>query len=243
MGIIKFILDIIFPIYCISCKKEGSAWLCDKCLNKIIFKVNQTCPICNKIITPNGEACFSCQHQSAIDGILVASFYRKNKKKTVVAALIHFYKYRFVDTIGLSLGKILERSILRSTLPLPEIIIPVPLHHRRLRWRGFNQSQLLATYLGENLTPGFGIPVATDALLRNRYTKPQMEIKNRQKRELNTQDAFSFNGKKITSGEIRGKVIFLVDDIATTGSTLFECAKELKKTGAKKVYGIVLARQ
>ncbi|KKP84384.1 MAG: hypothetical protein UR83_C0022G0021 [Candidatus Moranbacteria bacterium GW2011_GWF2_35_54] len=108
MGIIKFILDIIFPIYCISCKKEGSAWLCDKCLNKIIFKVNQTCPICNKIITPNGEACFSCQHQSAIDGILVASFYRKNKKKTVVAALIHFYKYRFVDTIGLSLGKILE---------------------------------------------------------------------------------------------------------------------------------------
>jgi ComF family protein len=173
---------------------------------------------------------------------LVSSFYRINKEKTILAKLIHYYKYRFVSDIGLSLGKILEKSVLLSSVPLPEMIVPVPLHSRRLRWRGFNQSLLLAQYLGKNLTPGLEIPILDKALRRNRYTKPQMEIKNRQKRELNTKDAFGFD-KKFDTKKLKGKNIFLIDDIATTGSTLFECAKVLKNKGAKKVYGIVLARQ
>ena len=158
-----------------------------------------------------------------------------------MAKLVHYYKYRFVSELSLTLGKILEKSILASTLPLPEILIPVPLHPRRLRWRGFNQAQLLAQYLGKNLTPGLELPVYSDILLRSRYTKPQMEIKNRQKRQVNTQDAFSLNAQK--SFQIKDRIIFLVDDIATTGSTLFECAKVLKQAGAKKVYGVVLTRQ
>lgn len=241
MDIKKLILDIVFPIYCISCKTEG-VWLCDKCQNKIILKTEQTCPICKKIIVPNGEVCFSCKHQAAIDGILVASFYKINKNKTILASLIHCYKYRFITAISVSLGKILEKSILLSSLPLPDIIIPVPLHKRRLRWRGFNQSQLLALYLGKNLTPGFDIPVFDNFLLRNRYTKPQMKIKNRLERLDNVNNAFVLNDtfdKKI----VREKQILLVDDIVTTGSTISECAKELKKAGAKKVYAVVLARQ
>ncbi len=240
MDIKKFILDTVFPVYCISCDKEG-AWFCEKCFSKIIFKIEQTCPICKKATIPNGEICFGCKYKNDIDGILVSSFYKKNKQKTNVAKLIHYYKYRFVSGISEVLGKILEKSILASTLPLPEILIPVPLHPRRLRWRGFNQSQLLADYLGVNLTPGLDIPVRTDILIRKRYTKPQMEIKDRRKRTINTHDAFGFNLD--TSQMIKGKIVFLIDDIATTGSTLFECAKVLKEAGAKKVYGIVLTRQ
>ncbi|MDX9912965.1 MAG: phosphoribosyltransferase family protein [Candidatus Moranbacteria bacterium] len=240
MDIKKFILDTVFPIHCIACNKEG-VWFCEKCFNKIIFKIEQRCPICKKVIIPNGETCFSCKYENDIDGILVSSFYRKKKEKTIVAKLVHYYKYRFVSELSLTLGKILEKSILASTLPLPEILIPVPLHPRRLRWRGFNQAQLLAQYLGKNLTPGLELPVYSDILLRSRYTKPQMEIKNRQKRQVNTQDAFSLNAQK--SFQIKDKIIFLVDDIATTGSTLFECAKVLKQAGAKKVYGVVLTRQ
>ncbi|HBI16803.1 MAG TPA: hypothetical protein DDY52_01415 [Candidatus Moranbacteria bacterium] len=240
MDIKKFILDMVFPIYCISCHQEG-VWFCDKCFQKLIFKTEQTCPICKKIIVPNGEICFDCKYQNNIDGILVSSFYRKKKEKTMVAKLIHYYKYRFISSIGQILGKVLEKSILNSTLPLPEIIIPVPLHPRRLRWRGFNQSAILAHYLGENLTPGFSIPVYSDILARNRYTQPQMEIKDKQKRVINAQNAFSLNPKE--NSKIKGKTIFLVDDIATTGSTLFECARVLKEGGAKKVYGVVLARQ
>ncbi|MFA6183473.1 MAG: ComF family protein [Parcubacteria group bacterium] len=242
MDIKKFILDTIFPIYCVSCEKVGT-WLCDECFAKIIIKTEQICPICKKTTTPNGETCFSCKYKNDIDGILVSSFYRKNKEKTILAKLIHYYKYRFISDISLSLGKILEKSILLSSLPLPEIIIPVPLHARRLRWRGFNQSLLLAQYLGTNLTPNLEIPVWEKALLRNRYTKPQMEIKNRQKRRLNTKNAFKFNTKDFDINQIKEKNIFLIDDIATTGSTLFECAKVLKESGAKKVYGIVLTRQ
>lgn len=240
MDIKKIILDIVFPIYCIGCDKEG-VWFCEKCFSKIIFKVEQTCPICKKVTIPNGEVCFNCKYKNDIDGVLVASFYRKNKKKTILAQLIHYYKYRFASEISTALGQILEKSILNSTLPLPEALIPVPLHPRRLRWRGFNQSELLAVYLGENLTPGLPLPVYSNAILRTRYTKPQMEIKNRDQRKINTQDAFNLNSS--LAPEIKGKIIFLIDDIATTGSTLFECAKVLKKAGVKKVYGIVLTRQ
>lgn len=240
MKIKKFILDTIFPIYCLSCQKEG-VWLCRKCQHKIILKTEQTCPICKKAIVPNGETCFSCKHETSLDGILVTSFYRKNKERTLLAVLIHYYKYRFIKTIGSSLGKILEKSILSSSLPLPDTIISVPLHKRRLRWRGFNQSEVLAFHLSKNLTPGFSIPVLKDTLIRNRYTKPQAEIKNKENRKVNTLNAFTIAKENLSF--IKEKNIFLIDDIVTTGSTLAECAKELKKAGAKKVYGIVLARQ
>jgi predicted amidophosphoribosyltransferase len=110
-----------------------------------------------------------------------------------------------------------------------------------MRWRGFNQAELLARYLGTNLTPGFEIMVSTKALLRNKYTIPQMQIKNNLQRKTNIKGSFSLN--KDCKNLIKNKNILLVDDIATTGSTLFECTKILKKKGAKKVYGIVLAKQ
>jgi ComF family protein len=242
MNIKKFILDTIFPIHCLGCHRHD-IWLCKNCLAKITLKIEQTCPRCKQIIVPNGETCFSCKPHSVLDGVLVASFYKKNHQKTILARLIHYHKYHFVKDISLSLGKILKKSIFLSTLPLPEIIIPVPLHTRRLRWRGFNQSFLIAQYLGDNLIPNFKIPVIVNALQRKRYTKPQMEIKNRQKRICNIQNAFIFNQREFSSKKIEGKIIFLIDDIITTGSTLLECAKILKKYKAKKVYGIVLARQ
>jgi len=242
MNIKDFILDMIFPIHCIACDKIG-AWICDECFRKIILKNEQVCPLCKKSFTANGETCFSCRYESDIDGVLVASFYRKDKAKTILAKLIHYYKYRFISDINLPLGKILEKSILLSSLKLPDIIVPVPLHHRRLRWRGFNQSQLLAHYLGINLTPGLEIPVFKNIILRNRYTLPQMQVKNRLDRKNNVKGAFIFNKKEFHSKQIKDKNILLVDDIITTGSTLFECAKVLKKNGAKKAYAIVLARQ
>lgn len=242
MNIKKSILDVIFPIRCISCSRYDK-WVCKKCLDKVILQKEQLCPICKKIPNLNGEVCFSCKEARGIDAILVASFYRQAKKKTLLAELIHYYKYRFAVAIGRSLGRILKKSILSSSLPLPDIIIPIPLHPRRLRWRGFNQSLIMAQYLGENLTPGFVIPVSDNLLLRNRYTKPQMEIKNRRQRKINVNNAFSIDTKGLKKLPLKNKIVLLVDDVATTGSTLIECAKVLKKSGAKKVFAVVLARQ
>jgi len=242
MDIKKYILDTVFPIRCISCNRYNK-WVCKKCLAEINIQKEQVCPICKKVSNSNGEVCFSCKDAQCIDGVLVASFYRQAKKKTLLAELIHYYKYRFIIDIGQSLGEILRQALLTSTLPLPDIIIPIPLHPRRLRWRGFNQSLIMAHYLEKNLTPGFTIPVSDQLLLRNRYTKPQMEIKNRYQRRSNVSKAFIIDKENLKKVPLKNKIVLLVDDVATTGSTLFECAKVLKKSGAKKVYEVVLARQ
>src|SRR4030042_7173164 len=219
-----FLLDTLFPIRCIGCNKPD-VWFCGECLAGITLKLEQVCPVCEKNITPGGQVCFSCRKKSKLDGLLVAASYQ-NK---IVAKMAHYYKYRFVEDLSVPLGKILVNSFLDSRLSLPEIIIPVPLHKRRLRWRGFNPAELLAAYICKNLTPGFEIPLADNLLVRKRYTHPQMKIKNYSRRKNNIANAFELKNSR----EIRNKIILLVDDIATTGATLFECAKILKQHGAK----------
>ncbi|MDP1620398.1 MAG: hypothetical protein Q8M12_05395, partial [bacterium] len=90
-----------------------------------------------------------------MDGLLVAAKYKDDH----LGKLVHLYKYRFIEDLHIPLGKILTEAILQSRLPIPDIIIPIPLHPRRQRWRGFNQSQLLAGHISRNLAPGFEIPL------------------------------------------------------------------------------------
>ncbi len=238
----KFILETLFPIHCISCNKYGD-WLCQDCLNKISLKKHQVCPICEQKQTPNGIVCFDCKSKYTIDGLLVASFYRRNKKKTILAELIHYYKYRFINELSNPLGEILVKAFLHSDLILPDLIIPIPLHPRRLRWRNFNQSKLLAEYLSKKITPNFEITVTEDIIIRKKYTHPQAKIKDRRRRINNLQGIFAINSNTKVAELLENKTILLVDDIATTGSTLFECAKTLKQYKVKEVYAIVLARQ
>jgi len=112
-------------------------------------------------------------------------------------------------------------------------IIPVPLHLSRLREREFNQSAILALVIGERL----GIPVLTDILLRERHTRPQVEL-DMKERKKNVVGAFSVQNEEL----IIDKDIILVDDVYTTGSTVNECAKSLKKNGAGMVYVVTIAR-
>lgn len=231
-----FILDTLFPVSCISCGKDDE-WICEKCLNKISLKNIQVCPYCEKRITPNGYTCFDCKKKLSLDGLLVATSYRDK----IISSAIHLYKYRFVEDLSHALGNIILRTISNSDLPLPDIIIPIPLHKRRLRWRGFNQSELLAEYLGKKITPGFPIEVSNNLIRRIRYTEPQMKIKNKLQREKNIRNAFEIPRK--ISDKIKNKRVLLVDDVITTGATIFECAKMLKKSGAGEVFAIVIARQ
>jgi ComF family protein len=239
-GITKFILDTLFPISCLACGKTDE-WLCDECLTKIPPKTSQVCPLCEKKITPDGRICFDCRRKSKLDGLLVAASYKNN----VISGSVHNYKYRFVEDLHIPLGKILIRAFLNSELSLPDLIVPVPLHPRRLRYRGFNQAELLADYLSDNLSPGFSIPAAGSLIIRRRYTAPQMKIKNYSLRQKNLEGAFEVAKKSDRNKmqPLENKKILLVDDIATTGATLFECARVLKAAGAKEVLAIVIARQ
>jgi len=227
----------------------------------------QVCPRCEKIIIESGKLCQNCkrtlreERDFFLDTLIAATKYKENN----LSKIIHLYKYNFIRDLSVPLGKILVKAFLDNNLPLPDFIVPVPLHSRRLRWRGFNQSELLADYVSQNLTPGLEIPVLKDILIRKKHTPPQMKVKKYAERRKNIQDAFEINikchpelvsgsnkPKKLDSGSEAGmttgdllkkKTILLVDDIATTGATLNECARILKSAGAKKVFALVLARQ
>lgn len=229
-----FVLDALFPACCLGCKKEG-AWICEVCFSRIKFNTQQVCPVCEKRNTPDGRICFECMNKKPLDGLLNVSSYQDK----LLHKAVHHYKYRFIHDLHVPLGNLLLKAFENSELPLPEIIIPVPLHARRLRWRGFNQATLLAKELGNKLTPNFAIPVLENVLIRQKYTAPQMKIKHHAERQANLANAFAIENPQA----IKNKRILLVDDIATTGSTIFECAKVLKQNGARSVFAIVLARQ
>lgn len=235
----QFILDTIFPIKCLNCNKEGF-WICEKCFEKIQIKDEQICGICEKVLTPDGRTCLHCKKtqtdKNFLDGLIVCSTYSQNQ----ISKAVHIFKYRFVSNLHEPLGNLMIKVLRKTDFQIPSAIAPVPLHQRRLRWRGFNQSSLLAKHIAANLLPGISIEVNENLLIRNRYTTPQMGINDYGSRTKNISGAFSISDKK---EEIKNKTFLLVDDIATTGSTIFECAKTLKQAGAKEVFAIVIARQ
>lgn len=240
-----FLLDILFPIDCLFCQKSNE-WLCSECLEKISILKEQVCPYCEKNISPFGKICSHCKSNFLIknqsfwlDSLIVSTSYQKNK----ISKIIHYFKYNFVCDLSIPLAKIMIKAILEHNLPLPDIIIPVPLHSRRLRWRGFNQSELLANQISQNLTPGLIIPLFDNLLFRQKFTLPQMRIKNYQERKNNLKDAFILNRDLPFQKILKNKTVLLIDDVSTTGSTLNECAKVLKINGAKLVFGAVIARQ
>lgn len=123
----------------------------------------------------------------------------------------------------------------RHTFPAQaagQVLVPVPLHSRRLRSRGYNQSHLLAKEVGKLLD----IPVRQDLVKRAKDSPPQVEARSREQRRANVSGSFG------ATAEAEGLSILLVDDVATTGSTLSACAAALKEAGAASVWGTVLAR-
>lgn len=112
-------------------------------------------------------------------------------------------------------------------------IIPVPLHPKRLRWRGFNQSLLLARQVGRM----YGLPVDPFVLYRHKETPPQTRLTEEERRR-NVRRAFSIKGQS----SLTGQSLLLVDDVYTSGATVNECSRALKQAGAKEVYVLTLAR-
>lgn len=234
-----FFLDLIFPKNCLLCQKTDFL-VCPECLKKIEILPYQVCPQCERAITINGKICNRCKptHPS-LNQLIVASDY----KDSGLAKMIHLLKYKFISELAAPLGKILLKSLIKNNIKTPDVIIPVPLHPFRLRWRGFNQSELLANFLAKNLLPGIELPVMNDLVIRNKNTTPQMKIKDYQQRQENMKDVFRINPAYENLEDFKNKKILLVDDICTTGSTLFECAKKIKKLKPQFISAVVLARQ
>jgi len=145
---------------------------------------------------------------------------------------IHQLKYRNLRALVVPLAQLL-RDYLNNPMPA-EILVPVPMHPKRLRERGYNQSSLLARELGK-LT---NLPVVDDCLIRQRHAPPQARTSNVDERRSNIADAFTCRDHRL-----RDKQVLLLDDVATSGATLDACAAALKASGAISVWGLVMARE
>lgn len=148
--------------------------------------------------------------------------------------VIHLFKYGGRSGLATFLGPLLA-SFAREWAPAEKasLVIPVPLHPRRLRARGFNQSKLLAGYVARELGTGLDFT----SLRRVRYTLPQTGL-GKAERRRNVRRAFALK----TAEPVSGRTVLVVDDVATTGNTLNECARVLLKAGAEKVLVLVVAR-
>jgi ComF family protein len=146
---------------------------------------------------------------------------------------IHQFKYNNLRVIAAPLARLLGDYL--STHPLTaEVIVPVPLHHRRLRERGYNQSKLLA----KELSKITGLPLLKDSLIRQQHSQSQARAASAVERRKNVAGAFICRGDNL-----KDRSIMLIDDVATSGATLDACAAALKSAGAGRVWGLTLARE
>ena len=240
----NILLDLFFPPICLNCGKyldlrektnpqtfEALAreFLCAQCSASI--KLNNTffCPVCRARIPAGEKIC----HFDSVYLLAAAS----NYDDPVIQNLIHSFKYRKFETLSFILGEILiqyiEELIRNSALEIRNFsVIPIPLHSKRERERGFNQAELLS----KKIASRFNLPLLKN-LRRVKETDPQVGKKG-EDRLKNIEGCFAIREPE----EIRSKNIILIDDVFTSGATINEAVRILKEAGAKKIIALVVAK-
>jgi len=240
----SFLLNLFLPKFCLGCKKEGS-YLCDDCRALLDISEFNYC-LCEAqglpkrfISSREHQFTMKCQNCSnkTLSGLYFALSY---KEKSLARKLIHQFKYEpYLKDLSETLASVLIEHFVLTGKNKNEIwensaLIPVPLDNKKIKSRGYNQSEELAKELAKVLK----VPVLTDVLMKIKITESQMGL-NKEQRAKNLQGAFTITNAPL----LQGKKIFLIDDVYTTGSTLEECARVLRNAGAKQIWGITIARE
>lgn len=192
------------------------------------IKLNQTlfCAVCRARLPNNAKIC----HRNSQYKLGAAANYDHEFIKKSIWQL----KYRGKAGNAILLADLLSQYFLALNISLKNcVVVPIPLHLRRFRRRGFNQSELLAKYFAEKLN----LPVEKSSLARVKDTPPQAETEDWGKREENIAGCF-----QVLNSNLKNKNVILIDDVYTSGSTLSEAAKVLKSNGAKQIIGLVVAK-
>lgn len=232
MNIRDAILDFLYPKFCLSCGKEKT-YLCPVCFSKIKTFSAPFCPYCN-FRSPEGRICKKCKRN--LSGFVVAVSYRDELLRKVIDAFKYNFVKELVEPLAFLLFKFLKENpeIEFFKNPFDFLILPIPLHRQRLRWRGFNQ----ALEIGKIISLLLKIPLKEDILFRQKDTKPQVGLKEEKEKKKNIEGVFKIENKD----KIQDKKIILLDDVATTLSTIEEAAKVLKENGVKEVWGLAIAK-
>lgn len=213
-----YITDTIFPRRCGGCNINGTL-LCEKCIAHIPRTPSSTHPFIIAVF----------DYRNPIIRRAIWLFKYKN-----VRGFAEIFGEKLYDEIVGDLGDSLHFS---TSIPASEtfLLIPIPIHKKRLRRRGYNQSELIARAITKN-DAGNIFELASKALVRVRETKPQARSVKRVERLQNLRGAF-----RADPALVRGKHIIIIDDVATTGATLSEARKALLSAGARSVRAYAVA--
>ena len=208
-GLYHSALGVLFPARCVGCG-AGGAYLCPQCL----------------------AAAKRPPPELPSEGGPLADVLTPFAYEGVVRTAVQHLKYRGLRTLAPEMARPMARE-LALAVPPPFVLVPVPLHARRLRERGFNQAELLAREVARVLDA----PLATGVLRREVDTSSQVSAATRTERLRNVRDAF------VSVGTLDGETAVLVDDVTTTGATLSAAAHALRSAGASRVYGLTYAHE
>ncbi len=224
------ILDLIFPKSCLNCGK-GDKYICSDCLSKVRL-AKPICPYCERA-SIDGVTHIKCAKKLGLDGLTAVWEYEGVIRKAILAL-----KYKYSTEVGKELAQLFIKFFMtldsRFVIPDSPALIPIPLHWYRQNNRGFNQSE----EIGKEAAGEMNWKFYSDILIKKKPTISQVELKGDDRRQ-NLRGVFSVSTSILVS---QYPSIVLFDDVFTTGSTLHEAAKVLKRSGAKKVWGLTIAR-
>lgn len=233
------LFSLLYPPICLGCQgtSQENEHFCAPCFSRIEVVTPPLCSLCGLPLAPrtgHDHPCGCCLTSPPIfrQARAWACYVASEEDTNPLTRALHLFKYTRV----LSAGKALSR-LAAAHFPLSpkdyDLILPVPLHLARLRWRGFNQALVLARAVGRRC----GLPTDPFSLERIRATDPQVHLKEEERR-MNVRGAFAAT----RPGKVREKRILLVDDVYTTGATVNECARTLHAAGARYVDVFTLTR-
>ena len=238
----KKILDTVIPSNCRNCGEalwgDSTPFFCDPCWSTLESIKDPTCQRCGLPFQSQSVPFHHPTHRCANCRLRPPAFTLARTGYRYISPLkeaVCLFKYQGKVSLARPLATLLLRAWPSWRMPGGEfdIVLPVPLHPARLQERQYNQSHLLAFPLSREL----GLPLSCTSLVRVRQTIPQTSLK-RTDRLKNLRRSFAVTQARA----LRGKRVLLIDDVFTTGTTVNECAKTLRKAGASHVYVVTLAR-
>lgn len=228
------LLDFIFPIRCVGCGRFGK-YVCEKCARgiKVITPGETICPVCERSAI-DGRTHMNCRTKWGIDGLTSVFHY-----DGVVKKILKTIKYRFASDCVKEVSDLVKAMSYNNLEEWGRYFgdsqfLAIPLHQKRLYYRGFNQSELLL----RQIAPKFDWNLSPQILSRTRYTKPQVEKQTKMERLGNMRGVFAV----VSRQPVEGKRFVLFDDVFTTGATMRAAANTLKRAGASWVWGMSIAR-
>ncbi|MFZ2089736.1 MAG: ComF family protein [Desulfobaccales bacterium] len=230
-------LDFFLPRLCVFCgevvKEDAPASVCPACEARVEWVASPLCPCCGRVFPVRAGAdhlCGPCQSEPPpFARARAAAIYDKNEDDPPSLAIKAFKYSRRLDMLPV-MHHWLRRPLCLNLVIESDLLTPVPLHPRRLRQRGFNQALLLAQAFPE-------IPLERELLVRQRHTPPQAGLNPKERRD-NVKGAFAVPRPEL----VKGRTILLIDDVFTTGATVRECARVLRRAGAREINILTVAR-